>query len=118
MRPLKFRQPRLDDRGNFIDWFYWGFIDDGFIAPLRFNIENYQFTGLKDKNGKEEVYQDDLMKDLLHIYRVVWDETNARWFLVDVVESKRQFKGHAISLLKKVGDIHTTPQLMEQSNGK
>ena len=57
-RELKFRQARLDSKGNFIDWFYWGFIDDGFIAPLRFNVPNYRFTGLHDCEGKE-VYEGD-----------------------------------------------------------
>lgn len=63
MREIKFRQPRLDNRGNFIDWFYWGLIDDGFIAPLRLNIDSYQFTGLKDKNGTE-IYEEDIFRSI------------------------------------------------------
>ena len=59
MRPIKFRQPRLNDKGHFIDWFYWGFIDDGFISPLRFDVENYQYV-CPDKNGKD-VFADALV---------------------------------------------------------
>lgn len=73
-----------------------------------------QQTGLQDKNGKEEVYQNDLMKDLLHAYRVTWDKENARWLLIDINEPKNRFKGHAISLLTKVGNIHSDPDLLEK----
>jgi hypothetical protein len=82
------------------------------------DIEIEQFTGLKDKNGVEEVYENDLMKDLLHIYKVVWDVPNARFLLIGVQEPKHQFKGHAISMLTKVGNIHENPELLEQSDGE
>jgi hypothetical protein len=73
-----------------------------------------QSTGLKDKSGKEEVYEGDLMKDSLHIYKVTWDEKNARWLLIDIKEPKNQFKGHAITLLTKVGNHHQNPSLLEK----
>jgi len=79
-------------------------------------IQLMQYTGLKDKNGKEEVYQDDLMKDLLHIYRVVWMECSARFLLIDVKEYMNQLSAEAIKLLPKIGNIYENPELMENEN--
>ncbi len=65
-----------------------------------------QQVGLKDRDGIEEVYGNDLMKDLLHTYRVCWVELDAGFRLIDIEEPKNQLRGEAIRLLTKMGTIH------------
>ena len=65
-----------------------------------------QQVGLKDRDGIEEVYGNDLMKDLLHTYRVCWAELDAGFRLIDIEEPKNQLRGEAIRLLTKMGTIH------------
>lgn len=63
----KFRQPIMDVKGNFKEWFYWGFIDGQFIQPaIHLNgndtrNESDICTGLCDKNGIY-VYSNDYVK--------------------------------------------------------
>ena len=58
MREIKFRQEYNKK------WHYWGFIDDGFVSPLQGvgGEKSYQFTGLKDKNGKE-IWEGDILEN-------------------------------------------------------
>jgi uncharacterized phage protein (TIGR01671 family) len=63
MREIKFRQRTQSDRFH-----YWGFLDGGFYAPSLTNESlsdalehSQQFTGLKDKNGKE-IYEGDFIR--------------------------------------------------------
>ena len=66
MRELKFRQPIFGGNDlSFQSWHYWGFVDDdkfyGVVAPLDIAKEtSQQYTGLKDKNGKE-LYEGDML---------------------------------------------------------
>jgi len=66
MREIKFRQPIRDKNGAFIEWWYWGIIENSFISPVTHQNgndtkhESQQLTSLKDKNGKE-VYEGDII---------------------------------------------------------
>ena len=93
MREIKFRQHYL---GKF---HYWGFVGKGiFVAPLdntfKDKIKSEEFTGLKDKNGKE-IYEGDILKDINNSRKLIqWrittfvvgynlaDGSNNRWEVI------------------------------------
>jgi len=121
MRPLKFRQPRLDNNGNFIDWFYWGFIDDGFIAPLRLDIDNYQFTLRHDKN-KKEIYDGDIAKFYHNGERFIgkiFQTVTGEWVISagTVGVTTDLYYGRDQKEIEVIGNIHQNPKLMEHDNG-
>jgi len=62
MREIKFRQP-IFLNGKFHKFHYWGDIKGGFVGPMKANQgrDSEQYTGLKDKNGKE-IYENDIVK--------------------------------------------------------
>ena len=67
MREIKFRQPIRDKSGNFVEWWYWGIIDNSFISPVTHQNgndtkhESQQLTGLPDNNGND-TYEGDILQ--------------------------------------------------------
>jgi len=67
MIEIKFRQGIFLD-GKFLSWHYWGIgADDTFKGPVRTSGEkfgdSFQYTGLKDKSGKE-IWEGDIIKGI------------------------------------------------------
>ena len=85
MREIKFRQAIFLD-GKFYLWHYWGYVKDNvFDEPIR-GLENcklsQEYTGLKDKNGKE-IYEGDVIqwwngRELIGDAKVI-EPTNGGW---------------------------------------
>jgi len=83
-----------------------------------------QFTGLKDKNGKErEIYEDDLYRGEQSGILLLVEFREGEYILTKKVERHPYRVKHcdlhyALSNLsiKYIGDIHTTPELLEQEN--
>ena len=70
-----------------------------------------QYTGLKDKNGKE-IYEGDIVKAGGRIYEVAWFEKDGGWFCFrendSVYTPLYHLKGEVI------GNIHENPELLEE----
>ncbi len=107
MREIKFRQPRLNIRGEFLDWFYWGFIDGGFISPIRHDLDSFQYTGRHDKNGKE-IYEGDIFSSRDRIGCVIYQAENGCGFQLDPVCTWIPTDGEVI------GNIYENPELLKE----
>ncbi len=77
-----------------------------------------QFTGLKDKNGKE-IYEGDLLLVRLQdygcpkvdVFQVIWNTTNARFKLTDRNGDPWGFDD--TNSMEVIGNIYENPELLE-----
>ena len=84
----------------------WGF------EMLGQDIELMQFTGLKDKNGKES-FESDLVKREGEIGVIIWDKIEARFRII--IENSYPTRNYPLdsSLFEVIGNIYENPNLLK-----
>jgi hypothetical protein len=129
MREIKYRIPWINGDGSFSGFTYWGRIDhkshsssECFTSPGQWGGRrakpDEQFTGLRDKNGKE-IYEGDIVR---------WDINQSHPIgIVDYIDS---FGGYDLKNIyddyhvcndwgrgeyEVVGNIHENPELLESA---
>lgn len=91
--------------------------NDGQLYPVwtivpESNVELVQFTGLKDKNGKE-IYEGDIHKLAEGILAIVeWDEKCAAFQSQKIGGEKRSSHLFGIEFGKVIGNIYENPELI------
>lgn len=113
MREIKFRAWALGKMGEPVTLEYIA----GCMPRLNLSKCNsiMQYTGLKDKNGKE-IYEGDLFTpdNGKHIYECIWDEIFVRF-----VGSGEKFgwylNPNEASIVKIIGNIYENPELIDET---
>lgn len=130
-REIKFRCPHYYYDGNFAGFSYWGqFGEDVFKSPASWSgtgrDRHEQYTGLKDRNGKE-IYEGDIIKRHNYIYLILWGNEiagfNARCIgrekdfeegYEPVEKEKHYLIGHRDGITEICGNVHETPELINK----
>lgn len=73
-------------------------------------VELMQFTGLKDKNGKE-IYEGDIVEDTIGPMVVEWDNQEVGFVFVNKEDEAQQYVMYPE--LKIIGNIYENPELLK-----
>ena len=99
-------------------WWQYGYGCEILSAEERENIELVQYTGLKDKNGKE-IYEGDIIKDIENWIGIVeWNKKDCFFNINYPIQKETMmfddaFDSNPERNAEIIGNIYDNPELME-----
>ena len=91
-------------------------MQDGVFLPFHENLILEQFTGLKDKNGKE-IYEGDKLRDKHgNLCIVRWDDFRMAWWITKWGTAHELQNSTQVKKSEIIGNIHENPELLERED--
>ena len=119
MREIKFRawakQEKVMRRVEVLHWrsLRVELVGFNYSLDLMKDVELMQYTGLKDKNGKEG-YHKDIVRRWDELYILEWHKNLVGWFLEPIHGGWHGITAIDMSLMcEVVGNIYENPELLE-----